>query len=120
MPSPAPERALAVLGKHPLTAGASSHTRRALVQLTLVWALECEIEGDARNAVLALVGALHHLKRIEFGEAEEVEAELGDKPSAGELCTVLRRWIERGAAWGGPTLGWMRDLCHRLEDGRTP
>jgi hypothetical protein len=87
-----------------------------VVPRALVWALECEIEGDGRQAVLVLVGALVHLGHIELREAEETEAELGPSPSDADLCTALRRWIRRGAAWGGPILGWMRDLCHRLED----
>ena len=84
---------------------------------TLVSALEREIEGDMRLAVLVLGGALVEQQRLEARDAEQADIELSGEPSREALRAVLQRWIHRGVAWGGPILGWMRDLRHRLEDG---
>ena len=76
-------------------------------------ALERELQGDLRGAVVVLGGMLVHQRRLEASEVGEIER--GPEPSPEELRTVLGSWIQRGAAWGGPILGWMRDLHDRLE-----
>ena len=75
--------------------------------------LELEMEGDLRGAVVELGSVLFHERRIEEEELRELED--GPEPSSDELRTVLGVWIQRGAAWGGPILGWMRDLRDRLD-----
>jgi hypothetical protein len=79
----------------------------------LATALEHELAGDPRGAVVVFGVMLHHQQRLEADEVEEIQR--APEPSAEELRTVLGSWIMRGAAWGGPILGWMRDLHARLE-----
>ena len=78
-----------------------------------VASLELEVEGDLRGAVVELGSVLFHERRIGAEELRELED--GPEPSSDELRTVLGVWIQRGAAWGGPILGWMRDLRDRLD-----
>ena len=79
----------------------------------LAAALELQLAGDFRGSVYVLGAMLVHQRRLEASEVEEIQR--GPDPSAEELRTVLGSWIMRGAAWGGPILGWMRDLHARLE-----
>jgi hypothetical protein len=76
---------------------------------------EQELSGKADRAVLILGELLSAQGRLTQAEFNEAAAELGSEPTAETLCAVLQRWIFRGAAWGGPILGWMRDLRDRLE-----
>lgn len=74
-----------------------------------------ELSSKAVEAVMVLgelLSAQGHLTPAELGEAAE---ELEREPTADALRTVLMTWINRGASWGGPIVGWMRDLRDRLE-----
>jgi hypothetical protein len=86
----------------------------------LVAALDYELRDDPRSALLMLVDGLLKLGHIERQDAARFDNTLGGNPSLDELRSALTMWIIRGAAWGGPILGWMRDLCHRLEDRGSP
>jgi hypothetical protein len=79
----------------------------------LAVALEHELAGDFRGSVYALGVVLIHQRRLEADEVYPIER--AREPSAEELRTVLVTWIARSGAWGGPVLGWMRDLHDRLE-----
>jgi hypothetical protein len=82
--------------------------------------LELELEGILPGAVLVLGRLLVLQQRLETAELEEVAAELGPEATREGLRAVLTTWISRGAAWGGPILGWMRDLRDRLEIEEAP
>jgi hypothetical protein len=86
----------------------------------LVAALDYELRDDPHSALLMLVDGLLKLGHIERQDAARFDDTLGGRPSRAELRSALQMWIVRGAAWGGPILGWMRDLCHRLEDRCDP
>ncbi len=103
----------ACIGATPLVAGQPMPLEGHLEIGASASALELELQGDFRGAVVALGSALVHQRRL---IAEEVgELERGRAPNTEELRTVLGTWIQRGAAWGGPILGWMRDMRDRLE-----
>ena len=90
---------------------------RAKGHLELVvcaWSLQQELEGQLAGAVFVLGQALVQQQHLQPSEVTGIAAELGAEPTAEALRTVLHGWIQRGAAWGGPILGWMRDLHHRL------
>jgi hypothetical protein len=76
-------------------------------------ALERELQGDLRGAVVMLGGMLFHQRRLEANDIGELEH--GPEPSVETLRTVLGTWIKRAAGWGGPIVGWMQDLRDRLE-----
>jgi hypothetical protein len=77
-------------------------------------ALELELEGNLVGAVLVIGRLLVAQRRLEMSEADESAADLGAKPTPEALRAVLQGWIIRGAAWGGPILGQMRDLSERI------
>jgi hypothetical protein len=79
-------------------------------------ALELELGGNLLGALLVLGGLLVARQRLERGEVDEAAAELGAEPTPEALRVVLQSWIHRGAAWGGPILGQMRDFYARIEE----
>jgi len=81
-------------------------------------ALELEVAGNLVGAVLVIGGLLVAQQRLQMGEVDEAAAELGAESTPEMLRSVLQGWIQRGAAWGGPVLGWMRDFYERIEVSR--
>ena len=74
------------------------------------------IAGNGRFPVIALETARKQGdEAVVLAIKEEASADVGHEPTAEALRAVLMTWITRGAAWGGPIVGWMRDLRDRLE-----
>jgi hypothetical protein len=81
-------------------------------------ALERELQGDFRGAMVSFACALCQRRRIDAAEVEELER--WPEPSVEALLTVLGFWIERGAAWRGPMAGRLRAFRARLEASSPP
>ena len=74
-----------------------------------------ELSGKLGDAVFVLGELLSVQRRLTPDEVKEASADVGHEPTTEVLRAVLTIWITRGAAWGGPIVGWMRDLRDRLE-----